>query len=114
MVIDLLDADRLAGEDLAQVDLEAVEADAPACGDGDGLVVEGIVELGQAGRPMHRATKGTHPPKANCALEGFARTKSVTARPRLICHPHVAAWYCKARVTTKQPVTPSRSAGRCG
>lgn len=34
---------------IAEIDLFPVEADAPACGDGDGLFVEGVVELGQAG-----------------------------------------------------------------
>ena len=45
-VFDLANSDLLACEDLAEVDLAALEADAPACGDGDLLVVEGIVELG--------------------------------------------------------------------
>jgi hypothetical protein len=36
------------GEDLAQVDLAGVKADAIAGGDDDGLVMEGVVELGQA------------------------------------------------------------------
>ena len=49
MVLDLLDADGLPGEDLAEIDLLPLEADAPAGGDGDRLVVERIVELGQAG-----------------------------------------------------------------
>jgi hypothetical protein len=49
MVVDLFDADGLAGEDLAEIDLPAVEADAATAGDGDGLVVEGIVEVGEAG-----------------------------------------------------------------
>jgi hypothetical protein len=39
----------LASEDLAEVDLLSVEADAAAGGDRDGLIVERIVELGQAG-----------------------------------------------------------------
>jgi hypothetical protein len=47
-LVDLFDSDHLAGEDLAQVDLAGVEADAAAGGDDDGLVVEGVVELGQA------------------------------------------------------------------
>lgn len=40
VVVDLLDADGLSGEDLAEVDLPALEADAAAGGDGDGPVVE--------------------------------------------------------------------------
>nr|WP_292176033.1 hypothetical protein [Mesorhizobium sp.] len=48
MVLDLFDADGLAGEDLAEVDLFAIVADAPAGGDGDGLVVERIIEVRQA------------------------------------------------------------------
>src|SRR5690606_16707645 len=48
MVVGLLDADGLAGEDLAEIDLAPLVADATAGGDGDGFVVEGVVELGQA------------------------------------------------------------------
>lgn len=39
MVVDLFDADALAGEDEAEVDLLSVIADAAAGGDRDGLVV---------------------------------------------------------------------------
>jgi hypothetical protein len=46
--LDLLDADGLAGEHLSEVDLATVEADAATAGDGDRLVMDGIVELGQA------------------------------------------------------------------
>ena len=45
----LLNSDALAGEDDAEIDLLPIEADAAACGDGDGLVVERVAELGQAG-----------------------------------------------------------------
>ena len=48
-VVDLFDADALAGEDLAEIDLAALEANAPACGDDDLPVMEGIVYLRQAG-----------------------------------------------------------------
>ena len=48
MVVGLLDADGLAGEDGAEIDLSPFVADAPAGRDGDGLVVEGIGEFGQA------------------------------------------------------------------
>ena len=47
-VVDLLDADVLTGKDGAEVDLEPVEADTSAAGDGDGSVVERVVELVQA------------------------------------------------------------------
>jgi len=47
-LVDLFDCNHLAGKDLAQVDLAGVEADAAASGDDNGLVVEGVVELGQA------------------------------------------------------------------
>ena len=47
-VFDFLDADRLAGERGAEIDLFAVEAEAAAAGDIDGAVVEGIVRLGNA------------------------------------------------------------------
>ena len=46
MVFDLFDADGLAGKDEAKVDLLAIVADATAGGDGDGLIVKRIVELG--------------------------------------------------------------------
>jgi hypothetical protein len=48
MLVDLSDSDLLPREDLAEVDLLAVEADSTAGGDDDGLVVEGVFELGQA------------------------------------------------------------------
>jgi len=44
----LFDAGGLAGKELTEIDLLAVEADAAARGHGDGLVVEGIVEVWQA------------------------------------------------------------------
>jgi hypothetical protein len=49
MVLDLFDADGLAGKDKAEVDLPAIVADAASRGDGDGLVVKRIVEIRQAG-----------------------------------------------------------------
>ena len=49
MLVDLFDSDGLAGEDLAEVDFLAVEADAAAGGDGDRLVVERIIQIRQAG-----------------------------------------------------------------
>ena len=64
MLVNLFDADLLAGEDLAEIDLLPVEADAAAAGDDDGLVVEGIVELGQAFIGQER---GTSP---RCASDG--------------------------------------------
>ena len=44
----LFDADALASEDDAKIDLLPIEADAAACGHGDGPVVERIIELWQA------------------------------------------------------------------
>ena len=44
MVLDLFDADGLAGEDDTEVDLLAIVANAAAGDDGDGLVVKRIVE----------------------------------------------------------------------
>src|SRR5207247_10192215 len=41
----LLDPDILAGEDGAQMDLSAPEADAATLGDGDGSLVERVVKL---------------------------------------------------------------------
>ena len=48
LVADLFDADALTSEDQAEIDLLPIEADAAACGDGDSLVVERVVEVWQA------------------------------------------------------------------
>ena len=40
--------DTLTSEDGAEIDLLAIEADAPACGHGDGSVVERVIEVWQA------------------------------------------------------------------
>jgi hypothetical protein len=52
VLADLLEADALTGEDGAEIDLLAIEADAPAPGDGDGPVVEWVIE--QLLRPQSR------------------------------------------------------------
>ena len=49
VLVDLFDSDGLAGEDLAEGDFLAIEADAAAGGDGDRLVVEWILQVRQAG-----------------------------------------------------------------
>jgi len=43
----LFDAHLLPGEHCAEINFLPIEADAPARGHGDALVVEGVVELGQ-------------------------------------------------------------------
>ncbi len=43
--MDFLDADRLAGKDLAEVDLFVAQTDAAAASDHDGFVVEGAPRL---------------------------------------------------------------------
>ena len=48
VLADLLDADALAGEDGAEIDLLPIEADAPARGHGGGPVVEWVIEFPQA------------------------------------------------------------------
>ncbi len=48
LLADLLDADALAGEDGAEIDFLPIEADAPACGHGDGSVVERVIKFWQA------------------------------------------------------------------
>ena len=45
LLLDLLNSYRLAGEGLAEVGLQRPHADAPAPCDGDGAVVEGVLEL---------------------------------------------------------------------
>jgi hypothetical protein len=47
LVGDLFDSDELAGEDSAEIDLLTIEADSATGGDGDALVVEWIIEVGQ-------------------------------------------------------------------
>ena len=46
---DLFDAHGLTGERFAEADLFAIDAESAAASDGDRLVVEGIVELTDAG-----------------------------------------------------------------
>ena len=46
--LDLFDADVLTGEDGAEIDLARAEADAAAARDGDGAVVERVLEARQA------------------------------------------------------------------
>ena len=43
-IANFLDPDILTGEDGAEIDLAAAEADAAAVGDGDGSVVEWVLE----------------------------------------------------------------------
>ncbi len=45
LVIDLANADDLAGEDLTQVDLSPSEADAPTAGHAHGFIVIGVLGL---------------------------------------------------------------------
>ena len=47
--MDFFDADRLAGKDLAEINFLATETDAPTSGDHDSFIVEGIVDVRQAG-----------------------------------------------------------------
>ena len=47
--MNFLDADSLSGEDLAEVDFFVAQTNAAAACDHDGFVVEGIVDVGQAG-----------------------------------------------------------------
>jgi hypothetical protein len=46
LVADFRDADVLAGEHGAEVDLAPADADSPAVGEGGGAVVEGVFEVG--------------------------------------------------------------------
>ena len=46
--MNLFDADRLAGKDRAEINFFVSQTDATAMGDDDGLVVEGIVDIGQS------------------------------------------------------------------
>src|SRR6267143_5932199 len=45
---DFLDTDSLTSEDRTEINFFAVETDTPAVGDVDGLVVEGVIQFGQA------------------------------------------------------------------
>ena len=69
MVFDLLDADGLAGEDQAEIDLLSFIADASACGDGDGLVVERVLEI-RAGRDSGAGIRRSTPPGTPCRAPG--------------------------------------------
>ena len=56
-VVNFFDADRLAGEGYAEVDLLVVQAKTSATGDHDGAVVERVVRIGDAeigGSTTHR------------------------------------------------------------
>jgi hypothetical protein len=46
------DADGLTGKDLTEIDFLLAQTDAPAPGDHDGFIVEGIVDVRQAGVGM--------------------------------------------------------------
>jgi hypothetical protein len=46
--VNFLDADGLAGEDLAKINLFAAQTDAAATGDHNGFVVQGIIDIGQS------------------------------------------------------------------
>ena len=61
MVAHLLDAHVLAGKDLAEIDLPALEADPPAVGDGAGPVMKRIGELAEA-RDRGAGTGGSGSP----------------------------------------------------
>jgi len=47
--VHFFDADRLAGKDLAEIDFFLAQTDAPAPGDHDSFIVEGIVDVRQTG-----------------------------------------------------------------
>ena len=68
--MNLFDADRLAGKDRAEINFFAAQTDATAMGDDDGLVVEGIVDIGQslvgAGRRLIDLGRALH-------VQGFVR-----------------------------------------
>jgi hypothetical protein len=48
VVVNFLDADGLAGENCAEVNLFAAQTDAAATRDHDGLVVKGVVDVGES------------------------------------------------------------------
>jgi hypothetical protein len=47
-LVDLLDAELLASQDCGEIDLLGIHADAPAFGDDEALVMEGVFEIGAA------------------------------------------------------------------
>jgi hypothetical protein len=61
----------LAGEDDAEIELLAIEADAAACGHGDDLVVERVVEVGQASVGSRLKPRSALPDSA-CSAPGAA------------------------------------------
>jgi|RhiMetdeSRZDD1v2_1073273.scaffolds.fasta_scaffold1830369_1 hypothetical protein len=63
------DADALAGEDVAEIDFAAFEADAATPGDGDRVVVKGVGELIESPVDTRRSrveVGGDFMPKACC------------------------------------------------
>jgi len=48
VIVNFLDADRLAGKDGAEVNLFVAQAEAAAIGDDNDFVVEGIIDIGQS------------------------------------------------------------------
>ena len=72
--MDFFDADGLAGEDCAEVNLFIPQTDASAVSDNDDLVMEGIVDVGQSAirtsRRLIDLSRAFH-------IEGFVRTLAV-------------------------------------
>jgi hypothetical protein len=85
--VNFFDADGLAGENGAEVDFLVAEIDAPATGDDDSFVVEGIVDVGQSGIG------------AGGRLINFGRALETRLLPRTFCVPlheeRIAALRCK-------------------
>src|SRR5580704_4575580 len=69
--MNFFDADRLAGKDLAEVNLFVAQTEAAATGDDNDLVVKGIVNIGQsltgAGGGLIDLSRALH-------VQGFVRT----------------------------------------
>jgi hypothetical protein len=71
VVVNFLDADRLAGKDRAEVNLFATETDPAAIGDDNDLVMEGIINIRQA---LIGTARGLIELGRTLHAQGFVRT----------------------------------------
>ena len=80
-IADLLDTDILTGEDSAEIDLSAPEADAATLGDGNDSVVERVVKLAESFPPPFCFSEAEIATKATFAWAGCASASARTSGP---------------------------------
>ena len=79
--VNFLDADSLSGEDLAEVDFLVAQTNRAAAGNHDGFVVEGIIDIGQAGV---RARRRLVDFRGTLHIQSFMRTLLVEDQHELV------------------------------